>query len=358
MNGITLFNERIKDNIVNNRKYLSGRSNYLPTFMKLSKEILTKQHIRSHYLEQENLSVPPILIITVTNRCNLKCLSCYANAQDRNYDDEMDIETIDHLIEEASVLGVSFILLAGGEPLMKKGLLEVLNSHKSMLFLLFTNGTLLTEDTLDKVAAMKHVVPAISMEGDQEATDKRRSQGMYQKIMAKYREMDTRKMLYGTSITLTKQNYSHVMSKAFLEDLESNGCRVLVLIEYVPCNGELDKCLAHMQKEDLIKKIVTIKAKMNLLPIALPGDESQFDGCLASGRGFLHISSTGHIEACPFAPYSDTNIKDMSLKEALKSRLLQGIRENHHLLEESEGGCSLYENPDFVKNIKDSIYVS
>lgn len=355
MDGITLFNSKIKEHIINNKKYLKGRSTYLPTFMNLSKHILKKEHIRSQYLEKESLFVPAILIITVTNRCNLNCVDCYANAQDRDFDDEMDIQTIAQLIKDAHSLGVSFILLAGGEPLMKKGLLDVIDSHKDMLFLLFTNGTLLNKATLNRMTKMKHLVPAISMEGDQIATDSRRSHGMYDQIIKKYQEMDALKMLYGTSITLTKQNYDHVISSEFLKALEANGCRVLVLIEYVPCNGDLDRCLTSLQKKDLIKQIDVIRKTMSILPIALPGDESQFGGCLASGRGFLHISSTGHIEACPFAPYSDTNVKDMPLKEALQSRLLQGIRNNHHLLEESEGGCTLYENPDFIESLREKV---
>lgn len=355
MDGIKLFNEKIKEHLINNKKYLQGRSAYLPTFIKLSKNILKKQHIRSQYLETESISVPPILIITVTNRCNLNCTDCYANAQDRDCDDEMDIATIDHLIEEAHQLGVSFILLAGGEPLMKKGLLDVINRHNEMLFLLFTNGTLLNELTLKRISKMKHLVPAISMEGDKETTDSRRSSGMYDQIIKKYNEMNALKMLYGTSITLTRQNYEAVMNTSFLNDLEDNGCRVLVLIEYVPCNGDINLCLTSEQKQDLIHQVDLIRKQRDILPIALPGDESQFDGCLASGRGFLHISSTGHIEACPFAPYSDTNVKEMSLKEALQSRLLKGIRDNHHLLEEADGGCTLYENPEFVRSLTEKV---
>jgi MoaA/NifB/PqqE/SkfB family radical SAM enzyme len=88
-----------------------------------------------------------------------------------------------------------------------------------------------------------------------------------------------------------------------------------------------------------------------MLMVTLPGDEEKYGGCLASGRGFLHISSTGALEACPFAPYSDTNIKDMPLREALKSGLLREIRDNHHLLKESRGGCALNENKEWIKSL-------
>ena len=91
--------------------------------------------------------------------------------------------------------------------------------------------------------------------------------------------------------------------------------------------------------------------KHNMLMVTLPGDEEKYGGCLASGRGFLHISSTGALEACPFAPYSDTNIKEMPLKEALKSGLLKEIRDKHDTLKESRGGCALKENREWVESL-------
>ena len=88
-----------------------------------------------------------------------------------------------------------------------------------------------------------------------------------------------------------------------------------------------------------------------MLPIALPGDEEKFGGCLAAGRGFLHVSSTGAVEACPFAPFSDVNLKQISFTDALESRLLGRIRDNHHLLEEADGGCTLFENKEWVEQL-------
>jgi MoaA/NifB/PqqE/SkfB family radical SAM enzyme len=136
----------------------------------------------------------------------------------------------------------------------------------------------------------------------------------------------------------------------YLSELEAKGCRAAFLIEYVP-SGEEDMalCLTDAQKSELRENEERLYEKHNMLIVALPGDEEKYGGCLASGRGFLHISSTGALEACPFAPYSDTNIKEAPLKEALKSRLLREIRDNHHLLKESRGGCALKENREWIE---------
>ncbi len=58
--------------------------------------------------------------------------------------------------------------------------------------------------------------------------------------------------------------------------------------------------------------------------VVFPGDEEQFGGCLAAGRGFVHVGPDGSLEPCPFAPYSDVSLKTTPLREALGSKLLCG----------------------------------
>lgn len=350
MDGIQLFNKAITRNIIDNRKFLRGRSHYLPDYTSMTIQLVKQEKVRKKHLK-DHLTVPPIMIMSVTNDCNLTCHGCYANAQDRSKDLEMTIENIDRLISEGVDLGVSIIMLAGGEPLMKKGLLEVVSKYKKTIFIMFTNGMMINDKIIDQLKKMKHLIPVFSLEGAEETTDLRRGKGVHDAVMSVMKSLDHEKMLFGSSITLTSQNYDEVMNDDYIQNLEDKGNRTLFLIEYVPCNGDKALCLSESQKDDLLGKIKHIQKTFDILPIPLPGDESHFEGCLAAGRGFVHISSTGALEACPFAPYSDVTLKHMSLKEALRSRLLTEIRLNHHLLEESEGGCALFENPQWVTGL-------
>jgi len=85
--------------------------------------------------------------------------------------------------------------------------------------------------------------------------------------------------------------------------------------------------------------------------VAVPWDEQDVGGCLASGRGFVHINASGDLEPCPFAPYSDVNVKDMSLREALRSPLLERLRALPELSEYTGGGCALWKNRERVKQV-------
>ena len=66
-------------------------------------------------------------------------------------------------------------------------------------------------------------------------------------------------------------------------------------------------------------------------------------------RGFFHINSHGGAEPCPFSPFSDINVKDTSLKEALNSGLFQALHNEQFLLDDHIGGCVLYEKREAVE---------
>ncbi|HRY81553.1 MAG TPA: radical SAM protein, partial [Spirochaetia bacterium] len=121
-------------------------------------------------------------------------------------------------------------------------------------------------------------------------------------------------------------------------------------VEYVPAApGTEDLVLTDAQKAALNSR----KAfRGRTFPaVILPGDEEDYGGCLAAGRGFLHLSPEGALEACPFAPYSDTGVSDRSLREALDSPLLAAIRARHSDLTETKGGCALWNRGGWIASL-------
>ena len=349
--GIVQFHQTMIDWLVKNKRYLFKRPAYIGAFAKISAKIKKQAKLREMLAKNEDLIVPPVLIISVTNDCNLSCKGCYACSQQRDKSGEMTLSDIYRIIDEAVALGVAIILIAGGEPLMKEGILNIPKKYPDTLFVMFTNGLLLGTSATETLAGQKNLVPVISIEGNRETTDYRRGAGMYDNVMNIMSRLAARNQIFGTSITLTSKNYDEIVNSEFLKELESKGSSAAFLIEYVPYEDDFELCLTDQQKQDLREREEAIAKKHNMLIISLPGDEEKYGGCLASGRGFLHISSTGALEACPFAPYSDTNIKGRSLKQALQSKMLKEIRDNHHMLKESRGGCALIENKEWIETL-------
>ena len=79
--------------------------------------------------------------------------------------------------------------------------------------------------------------------------------------------------------------------------------------------------------------------------VAVPWDEAEAGGCLSAGRGFVHINASGGVEPCPFAPYSDADLTEVSLLEALKSPFLARLREMPELVDYEGAGCELWKQP-------------
>jgi MoaA/NifB/PqqE/SkfB family radical SAM enzyme len=144
-------------------------------------------------------------------------------------------------------------------------------------------------------------------------------------------------------MTVTRSNYDTVMGEPFVERLIDLGCQFFVYLEYTPIREGTEGWVITPEQRARISGIMSgWRQKYPALFVAVPGDEATFGGCLAGGNGFVHISANGDLEACPFAPYSDTNLREISLREGLRSELLATIREHAPRLKRERGGCALW----------------
>ena len=157
-------------------------------------------------------------------------------------------------------------------------------------------------------------------------------------------------IFFGTSLTLTKNNFNTILNEQFIQGLIKTGCKFFLFVEYNPIKPGTEKWMVtDDQRKKIMETMRKFKTKWPALFIAVPGDEDEIGGCLAAGRGFIHISAEGDVEPCPFAPYSDMNLNNASLKDALNSDFLRKIRENHAQLHGTDGSCGLWANREMVK---------
>lgn len=74
-------------------------------------------------------------------------------------------------------------IYTGGEPTVRwKDLMKICEMHPDCEFLAFTNGTMINDASCQDMLRVKNFVPAISLEGFEEANDGRRGGGVYQKV--------------------------------------------------------------------------------------------------------------------------------------------------------------------------------
>ncbi len=94
-----------------------------------------------------------------------------------------------------------------------------------------------------------------------------------------------------------------------------------------------------------------LRMKFPALFMAFPGGEMELGGCLAGAKGLIHINPQGEVQPCPFSPFSDANLQEVSLLSALRSPHLQVIRNSGDRLDESDGACALWKNKTWVEEL-------
>ncbi len=323
---------------------------------KFAKHTKKAKKIREEY-NRKGQNIPIFLILSITSSCNLHCRGCYSRANhgcdDNDPVNQLSGDEWENIFTQAKDIGISFIVLAGGEPMLREDVITCASKFHEILFPIFTNGTMLNEDYLKLFDDNRNLVPILSIEGNKEITDSRRGSGVYNNILESMSLLKKNNIIFGTSLTFTRENLSELLMDDFINQLKDYGCKVIFFIEYVPVSGErLDLAPGDIERDLLNEKIENLRKKHDdMLFLSFPGDEKSSGGCLAAGRGFFHINSHGEAEPCPASPYSDINVKDTSLLEAINSNLFKSLRDGDLLLDDHDGGCVLFEHKEDVENI-------
>lgn len=298
--------------------------------------------------EAEGFHVPPFLIASIASQCNLFCKGCYARANhecgEHFHQEELSTEHWNRIFKEAAQMGITFILLAGGEPMLRRDVILAAARFPEIIFPIFTNGTLIVESDIELLNKRRNLIPMLSLEGNSAQTDKRRGAGVSDLLKRAMAQMNAHGIFYGVSITVTSQNLEMVTSPEFIDGLVKTGCKLALFVEYVPVDASTESLALGVDgREKLALRQNLLRTVFEtMIFLSFPGDEELFGGCLAAGRGFFHINATGGAEPCPFSPFSDCSLKNSSLAEALQSPLFQKLKDGGFLQTEHSGGCALF----------------
>ena len=314
---------------------------------------------RRKVLDEEGLEVPPFLISSIATTCNLHCKGCYARnngiAEDKEESrkEKLTPQQWRTIFTEAAAMGINFSLLAGGEPMMRKDILEQIAEVQDMIFPIFTTGTLINPSYIEFLHEHLNLVPIISIEGTAMGTDERRGRGVFKRAMQSMQMLKEADLFFGTSITVTTENMHLVTSDDFISQLRSDGCKIIFYVEYVPTEPGTEHLAFADEHVAMMEQLLAQRRSgyNDIIIISFPGDEKALVGCLASGRGFFHIGPDGSAELCPFSPFSDSNVAQLGVREALKSPLFRKIRAARALGWEHTGGCTLFEHREEIEKM-------
>jgi len=320
---------------------------YLPGFLRLARTIGQSKRARARSLA-DGVQVPPFLVLSVTSKCNLRCIGCYAGAVGTVTRAPalpgLDLRDWFGIVDDAVRLGVMAFIIAGGEPFMLPGIAKLFREHPDRLFLVFTNGTALQPSDYEILKNCSNTVVVVSLEGNRDLTDQRRGNGVFDRALGTLDKLRAAGVLTGISVTIASENVEYWTEPQNIDALIAHSGPLAMFIEQIPTSGcESGKPMTEEQRAHFRKTVVEYRdrATGGAFIIHSPGDEETLGGCVSAGRGFAHVNPSGDVTACPVSALATHNVRSSNLREALASPLFTMIRENRHLLETEGHPCGL-----------------
>lgn len=310
-------------------------------------QVVTGTKKQNEIREERGCNIPWAILMDPTSACNLKCTGCWA----ADYGDKlsMSFETLDSIIEQGKKLGVYFYLYSGGESLVrKKDIIKLCEKHKDCVFTAYTNGTLIDEEFADEMLRVKNFIPSISMEGFEEETDSRRGKGTCKLVARAMEILKRKKLAFGASCCYTRRNTAVIGSEAFFDDIIAKGAKFAWFFTYMPVGADAvpELMISAEQREFMYRQIRKFRETKPLFTADFWNDGEYPQGCIAGGRKYLHINAGGDIEPCAFIHYSDSNIHQKTLLEALQSPLFMQYHKNQPFNDNHLRPCPLLDNPE------------
>lgn len=305
--------------------------------------------------EEYGCNIPWAILMDPTSACNLHCTGCWAAEYGNKLN--MSYETLDSIIKQGKELGTYFYLYSGGEPLVRKAdIIRLCEAHPDCQFTAFTNGTLIDEAFADDLLRVKNFIPAISVEGFEEDTDFRRGKGTFKKVEEAMAILKAKHLPFGISCCYTSKNCEIIGSEEYFDQMIDWGAKFCWFFTYMPVGSDaVPELMANAeQRAFMYRQIRKFRETKPIFTMDFWNDGEYAGGCIAGGRRYFHINAGGDIEPCAFIHYSDSNIHEKTLLEALKSPLFMAYRKGQPFNDNHLRPCPLLDNPGALTSMVDT----
>lgn len=156
----------------------------------------------------------PVVVWNSTQRCNLHCIHCYSNSENKTYLQELTTEQAKGMVLDLAGFGAPVLLFSGGEPIMRHDLFEVakLATGNGIRAVLSTNGTLITPKIAGKLKDAGFSYVGVSIDGIEATNDKfRGSPNAFKAAIQGIRNCKAAGVKPGLRFTVTKYNYPDLL---------------------------------------------------------------------------------------------------------------------------------------------------
>jgi MoaA/NifB/PqqE/SkfB family radical SAM enzyme len=284
---------------------------------------------------------PSFIVFSPTQKCNLYCVGCYASSA-ANTPATIPYSYVDRVVSEVhDSWGSKFITISGGEPFMYKSegktLLDIFQKYNDMLFLVYTNGTVINEEVTQRLMESANATPGISVEGFEKETDERRGAGTHKKILETFERLRQAGVPFGISVTATSKNVDVLLTDEFYDFyFKEQGACYMWQFQLMPIGrgkDEIDSMVNPEKRLQLYRKWEKLLSEKRYCLADFWNSGVLVRGCIAYGRsgGYAYIDWNGNVTPCAFIPYYVDNIYDLynsgkTLSDAMFSDFMKNGR--------------------------------
>lgn len=324
----------------------------------------------------QKLIAPFLVVWDYTNRCNLNCKHCYANANER-IKDELNTEQRKYIINKLADAGVVAIAFSGGEPLVCKDFFEIANyAHKKGIYVsVATNGTLITKNVAEllKNNGVDYIEISLDHSNPKMHDEFRGIKGVWKKTIDGIKNCVSVGLYTCIAVTVTKFNYNDVPN--ILKLASKLKVRRVIAFNFIPTGkgkdiketditpqqrekllnflyNRLEKsdlqifstcpAYARISLEHVEKKHGSHVAPTHFAGVELTGDAlmlADFIGGCGAGRNYCAIEHNGDIYPCVFMPIKLGNILKNDFVSIWKNNNILNMLRNREKLKGDCGKC-------------------
>ena len=297
-------------------------------------------------------NVPWAILMDPTSACNLKCTGCWAAEYEKK--NNLTYEEMEDVVRQGKKLNTYFYIFSGGEPLMRKNdIIKLCKAHQDCIFSAFTNGTLIDEQFADEIKQVGNFYPAISIEGFEKETDMRRGEGTFAKVVKAMDILKSKHLAFGYSCCYHSKNTENVASDEFIDFMIEKGAWFGWYFTFIPVGKDapMELMVSPEQRAYMFKRINQIRSTKPIFVLDFWNDGKYVEGCIAGGRRYFHINSSGDAEPCAFIHYSTCNIRNTKLLDILKSPLFMAYHNGQPFNKNYLRPCPLLDNPECLRKM-------
>ena len=252
----------------------------------------------------------------ITHQCNYGCTYCIFSCNNKRIDNELTTEECFHVIDELALHGFKHLKITGGEPFIRKDIIEVLRyASEKLVTDVSTNASLITPEKVRLLNEIKLKMIHVSLDGNRIQHESVRGSNTYDRTikgLVALRE-SVNKIRIGSVIHSNNQSDL----ESLIIDSEKLNADEIIFSIMEPVEGQDKSLVRTFSNDQLIEIIDSLKEKHQdkIIVNYNFGKQPNFVHTCPAGDKFLYINNLGQVSPCPWVHEVDkTCISELSLR--------------------------------------------